>query len=184
MRQKPPQREACGGADTVLLVPAVVNPEVGYSQAWERLAEADPQVDSVGARVEDHHRESKKCGTSSCLSSAGVCTLRRFIRKPVDQSVLRLRQPSRLTVIRRTGFARWGNGIVKLHIKRFHVPEKTWHRGWPSKRGRSTGAPVHAALNEIGYKRHCDGRASPAGDGAYLKEVNRRFRADFERRIA
>ena len=38
------------GADTVLLVPAVVNAHATYEEAWERSQQADPEVDSDGRR--------------------------------------------------------------------------------------------------------------------------------------
>ena len=44
------------GADTVLLVPAVVTPETSYAQAWERSQRQIRQLIPLAEELESHHR--------------------------------------------------------------------------------------------------------------------------------
>jgi hexulose-6-phosphate isomerase len=63
--------------------------------------------------------------------------------------------------------------IVKLHIKDFSFKKRV-AEFVALREGEIDFKAVHAALADIGYK----GTATvelPAGDGAYLKDVNRRF---------
>jgi L-ribulose-5-phosphate 3-epimerase len=66
-----------------------------------------------------------------------------------------------------------GKRIVKLHIKDFKFERNV--ASWVSlKEGQINWRAVYAALEEINYKGTATVELAE-GDGAYLKEVNRRF---------
>lgn len=159
------------GADTVLLVPAVVNAEVSYAQAWERsqrqIRKLIPiaQESKVVIGIEEvwnkfllsplefaHYIDSFESPWIKAYFDVGNVAISGY-----PQDWIRV----------------LGKRIVKLHIKDFKFEKNV--ASWVAlKEGQIDWHAVHAALAEIKYK----GTASvelPAGDGDYLKEVNRRF---------
>lgn len=165
------------GADTVLLVPAVVNPETTYAQAWERSQRQIRTLIPLAAElkviigIED-------VGNKFLLSPL------EFARYVDDFQSPWIRAYFDVGNIVSYAYPQdWirtlGKRIVKLHFKdwanrtnptiRKRVPEYV-----PLLEGDIDWKAVHAALGDIGYR----GTATvelPAGDSEYLKEVKRRF---------
>src|SRR5580692_5792750 len=159
------------GADTVLLVPAVVNPEVSYAQAWERsqrqIRKLIPiaQESKVVIGIEEvwnkfllsplefaHYIDSFESPWIKAYFDVGNVAISGY-----PQDWIRV----------------LGKRIVKLHIKDFKF-EKSVASWMPLMEGTIDWHAVHAALEAINYK----GTATvelPGGDRDYLKEVNRRF---------
>jgi L-ribulose-5-phosphate 3-epimerase len=165
------------GADTVLLVPAVVNPETTYTQAWERSRRRIRQLIPLAEELK--------------VVIAIEEVWNKFLLSPLEfaRYVDEFQSPwigayFDVGNVALTGYPQdWiralGKRIVKLHIKDFS------YRNDPSinKRvpefvtlfeGEIDWRAVHSALAEIRYS----GTATvelPAGDAAYLADVNQRF---------
>jgi L-ribulose-5-phosphate 3-epimerase len=165
------------GADTVLLVPAVVNPETSYAQAWER---SQKQIRKLIPLAEE------------CKVIIGIEEVwNKFLLSPLEfaRYIDEFQSPSIRAYfdvgnVAISGYPQdWirtlGKRIVKLHIKDFsYKTDPTIKKRVPDwvalREGEIDWKAVHAALGEIGYS----GTATvelPGGDAAYLKEVNRRF---------
>lgn len=165
------------GADTVLLVPAVVNPQVGYRDAWERSQQQirklipDAEEAKVIIAVEEvwnkfllsplefaHYVDEFKSPWVKAYFDVGNVVLYGY-----PQDWIRT----------------LGNRIVKLHIKDFAFRQDPVNRKrcaeWVSLRdGEIDWKAVHSALADIGYK----GSATvelPGGNADYLKDVSHRF---------
>jgi L-ribulose-5-phosphate 3-epimerase len=165
------------GADTVLLVPAVVDSETTYSQAWERsrrqILKLIPLAEELKITI----------GIEEVWNKFLLSPLE-FARYIDEFKGPWIRAYFDVGNVALTGYPQdWirtlGKRIVKLHIKDFsyrndvtirkRVPEFV-----PLLEGEIDWRAVHAALLEIGYR----GTATvelPPGDAAYLHEVNRRF---------
>jgi len=165
------------GADTVLLVPAVVNPETTYAHAWERsqrqIRKLIPLAEELKVII----------GIEEVWNKFLISPLE-FARYVDDFQSPWIRAYFDVGNVAITGYPQdWirtlGKRIVKLHIKDFafksdpaikkRVPDFT-----PLLEGEIDWRAVHQALADIGYQ----GVATvelPGGDGEYLKEVNRRF---------
>jgi hexulose-6-phosphate isomerase len=159
------------GADTVLLVPAVVNAEVSYAQAWERSQRQIRKLIPIA-------QESKVIiGIEEVWNKFLLSPLEfaRYIDSFESPYVKAYFDVGNVAI---SGYPQdWirvlGKRIVKLHIKDFKFEKNV--ASWVGlKEGQIDWHAVHAALEEIKYK----GTASvelAGGDGDYLKEVNRRF---------
>ncbi|PYT14942.1 MAG: xylose isomerase [Acidobacteria bacterium] len=158
-------------ADTVLLVPAVVNPETTYAQAWERsqrqIRKLIPLADELKVII----------GIEEVWNKFLLSPLE-FARYVDEFQSPWIRAYFDVGNVAISGYPQdWirtlGKRIVKLHIKDFAF-RKNVAEWLPLREGQIDWRAVHAALADIGYR----GTATvelPAGDGAYLKEVNRRF---------
>jgi len=159
------------GADTVLLVPAVVNAEVSYAQAWERSQRQIRKLITIAA-------ESKiVIGIEEVWNKFLLSPLEfaKYIDSFESQWVKAYFDVGNVAI---SGYPQdWirvlGKRIVKLHIKDFKF-EKNVASWMPLKEGSINWKAVHAALGEIGYKGTATVELAD-GDAAYLKEVNRRF---------
>jgi len=165
------------GADTVLLVPAVVNPETGYAQAWER---SQRQIRKLIPLAEEL---KVVIGIEEVWNKFLLSPLE-FARYVDDFQSPWIRAYFDIGNVAISGYPQdWirvlGKRIVKLHVKDFsfkndpairkRVPDFT-----ALLDGEIDWRAVHDALAEIGYQ----GVATvelPGGDAEYLKEVNRRF---------
>ena len=165
------------GADTVLLVPAVVNPETTYAQAWER---SQRQIRKLIPLAEEL---KVVIGIEEVWNKFLLSPLE-FARYIDEFQSPWIRAYFDIGNVALTGYPQdWirtlGKRIAKLHVKDFsyknapathkRVPEFV-----PLLEGEIDWRAVHDALQEIGYR----GSATvelPAGDAAYLAEVNRRF---------
>jgi L-ribulose-5-phosphate 3-epimerase len=164
------------GADTVLLVPAVVNAETAYADAWQRsqqqvrklLPMAEQMRIVIG--IED-------VGNKFLLSPLEFARYVDEFRSPWVRAYFDVGN------IMMYGFPQdWirtlGNRIVKLHFKDFaYRNDPTIRKRVPDYvallEGDIDWRAVHAALRAIEYR----GTATvelPGGDADYLKEVSRR----------
>jgi hexulose-6-phosphate isomerase len=158
------------GAQTVLLVPAVVNPETTYKDAWTRSVAQIKQMLPLAEELK--------------VIIAVEEVWNKFLLSPlefanyVDQfhsPWVRAYFDVGNVVI--SGYPQdWirtlGKRIVKLHIKDFKF-EKRQAQFVPLREGEINWKEVRNALAEIGY----NGSATvelPAGDEAYLREVSHR----------
>jgi hexulose-6-phosphate isomerase len=159
------------GAGTVLLVPAVVNAEVSYAQAWERSQRQIRKLIPIAeeAKIVIGIEEVWNKFLLSPLEFA------RYIDSFESPYVKAYFDVGNVAI---SGYPQdWirvlGKRIVKLHIKDFKFERNV--ASWVSlKEGQINWRAVYAALEEINYKGTATVELAE-GDGAYLKEVNRRF---------
>ncbi len=165
------------GADTVLLVPAVVNLEVTYAQAWERSQTHIKKLIPLAAElkviigIED-------VWNKFLLSPLELARYVDEFQSPWVRAYFDIGNVA-IQGYPQDWIRTLGKRIVKLHFKDFafksdptirkRVPNFT-----PLLEGEIDWRAVHAALTDIGYKGDATVEL-PAGDAEYLKEVNRRF---------
>jgi L-ribulose-5-phosphate 3-epimerase len=166
------------GADSVLLVPGVVNPEVQYSQVWERSQKEIKRMLPLA-------KEQKVIIAVENVWNKFLLSPMEFVRYVDDFKSPFLKAYFDAGNILLYGFPQdWirtlGPRIVKIHLKDFKF------KGDPSVRGRSNAdwvnlrdgmmdwKEVHKALAEIGYKGTMTVELN-GGDEAYLKDVSSRF---------
>lgn len=159
------------GADTVLLVPAVVTPETTYTQAWDRSQRAIrtliPLASELGVILAIEEVWNKFL--QSPLEFA------RYIDEFSSPCVRAYFDVGNVAI---NGYPQdWirtlGPRIVKLHIKDFRFRNRV-AEFVALREGDIDWRAVHAALADIRF----NGTATvelPGGDAYYLKEVNRRF---------
>jgi L-ribulose-5-phosphate 3-epimerase len=159
------------GAQTVLLVPAVVNPKTSYKDAWTRsVAEIQrliPLAEQLKVII-----AVEEVWNKFLLSPLEFANYVDQFKSPWVRAYFDVGN----VVI--NGYPQdWirtlGKRIVKLHFKDFKF-EKRVAQFVPLREGEIDWKEIHKALAEIGY----NGTATvelPGGDEAYLREVNRRF---------
>jgi L-ribulose-5-phosphate 3-epimerase len=165
------------GADTVLLVPAVVNPETSYAQAWERSQRQIRKLIPLAAELKVIIG-IEEVWNKFLLSPLEMARYVDEFQSPWIRAYFDIGNVA-ISGYPQDWIRSLGQRIVKLHVKDFafkanptikkRVPDFT-----PLLEGEIDWKAVHAALTEIDYK----GTATvelPAGDADYLKEVNRRF---------
>ncbi len=159
------------GADTVLLVPAVVTPEVTYAEAWERSQKQIRKLIPLAQELKI------VIGLEEVWNKFLLSPLE--FAKYVDEFQSPwIRAYFDVGNVAINGYPQdWirtlNKRICKVHIKDFSF-RKSVAAFTPLLEGDIDWKAVHAALTEIGYK----GTATVelrGGDGDYLKEVNRRF---------
>jgi L-ribulose-5-phosphate 3-epimerase len=165
------------GAETVLLVPAVVNPETTYAQAWER---SQKQIRTLIPLAQ----ELKVIIGIEEVWNKFLLSPLEMARYVDDFQTPWIRAYFDVGNVAISGFPQdWirtlGKRIVKLHIKDFAYKNNPTIRKRvpdfvPLLEGEIDWPAVHAALADIGYKGSATVELS-GGDGEYLKEVNRRF---------
>ncbi|MCC6537162.1 MAG: sugar phosphate isomerase/epimerase [Bryobacterales bacterium] len=165
------------GADTVLLVPAVVNPQTSYKQAWDRsrrqIEELIPEAEKlkVVIAVEEvwnkfllsplefaHYVDEFKTPWVRAYFDVGNVVLFSY-----PQDWIRT----------------LGKRIVKLHFKDFKFAQNPQTRKREAdfvnlRDGEIDWKEIHAALGEIGYTGSATVELS-GGDKAYLADVSQRF---------
>jgi len=158
-------------ADTVLLVPAVVNAEVTYAQAWER---SQRQIRKLIPMAQDLKIVIgiEEVWNKFLLSPLEFANYIDSYESPWIKAYFDVGN------VAISGYPQdWirvlGKRIVKLHIKDFKF-EKNLASWVNLKEGQIDWHAVHAALEGIGYKGTATVELA-AGDGAYLKDVSRRF---------
>jgi L-ribulose-5-phosphate 3-epimerase len=159
------------GADTVLLVPAVVNPETSYAQAWERSQKQIRQLIPMAQELK------VVIGIEEVWNKFLLSPLE-FARYIDEFNSPWIRAYFDVGNVAINGYAHdWirtlGKRIVKLHFKDF-VFAKSEAKWTPLLEGAIDFKAIHAALTDIGYKGDATVELS-GGDAAYLKEVNTRF---------
>jgi hexulose-6-phosphate isomerase len=159
------------GADTVLLVPAVVNPQTSYAEAWERsqrqIRKLIPQAEELKVII-----AIEEVWNKFLLSPLEMARYVDEFQTPWIRSYFDIGN------VAIAGYpADWirtlGKRIVKLHVKDFAFKKRV-AEFTPLLEGEIDWKAVHAALAEIGYQGTATVELS-GGDGEYLKEVNRRF---------
>ncbi len=158
------------GASTVLLVPAVVNEQVRYQEAWERS--------------QQHIRDLIPIAEKNQVVIAVENVWNKFLLSPLEfrQYIDEINNPfvrayfdmANVVIF---GYPEdWirtlGNRIVKLHIKDFKRNGYQWCN-LPYE-GDVNFAEVRLALHEVGYTGWVT-EEFPAGDKDYLKELSRRI---------
>jgi hexulose-6-phosphate isomerase len=159
------------GADTVLLVPAVVNPETGYADAWSRSQREIRKLIPLAAELK------VMIGIEEVWNKFLLSPIE-FARYVDDFNSPWIRAYFDIGNVAIQAYPHdWirtlGKRIVKLHVKDFSFRKRV-AEFTPLLEGDIDWKAVHAALSDIGYQ----GTATvelPAGDAAYLKEVNARF---------
>jgi L-ribulose-5-phosphate 3-epimerase len=158
------------GAQTVLLVPAVVNPQTSYQDAWTRSTAEIRRMVPLAEQLK--------------VIIAVEEVWNKFLLSPLEfrayidqfQSPW-VRAYFDVGNVVLTGYPQdWirtlGSRIVKLHLKDFKF-QKRVAEFVPLREGEIDWKEVHKALAEIGY----NGTATvelPGGDEAYLRDVSRR----------
>lgn len=165
------------GADTVLLVPAVVNAQTSYRDAWERSQQQIRKLIPMAEKLK--------------VIIAVEEVWNKFLVSPLEfaRYVDEFKTPWVKAYFDVGNVLIWGypqdwirtlgNRIVKLHFKDFQFKQDPQTRKRtadfvPLREGEIDWKEVYNALAEIGYR----GSATvelPGGDADYLKEVSRRF---------
>lgn len=169
------------GAETVLLVPAVVNAEVGYKQAWDRSTAQIRKLIPLA-------RENKVIiGVEEVWNKFLLSPLEfaRYVDQFESPWVRAYFDVGNMVLY---GFPQdWirtlGKRIVKVHLKDFGWRTYTLPGDPPQRKrvpefgdlreGEIDWKAVHKAFQEIGYRGDATVELR-GGDAAYLKEVNRR----------
>ena len=159
------------GADTVLLVPAVVNAQTSYADAWKRsqaeIRKLLPLAEKLKVIIAVEEVWNKFL--QSQLEFA------RYVDEFQSPWVRAYFDVGNVVI---NGYPQdWirtlGKRIVKLHIKDFAFKDRV-AKFTALREGEIDWPEVHKALQDIGYT----GSATvelPGGDKDYLQEVNRRF---------
>jgi L-ribulose-5-phosphate 3-epimerase len=165
------------GSDTVLLVPAVVDAQTTYAQAWER---SQRQIKKLIPLAEEL---KIVIGIEEVWNKFLLSPLE-FARFVDDFQSPWIRAYFDVGNVAIAGYPQdWirtlGKRIVKLHIKDFsYKMDPTIHKRVPDFVGLLEGEidwrAVYSALAEIGYRGTATVELA-AGDTAYLAEVNRRL---------
>lgn len=158
------------GADTVLLVPAVVNADTSYADAWTR------SVRVIRERILPMARDFKVfVGIEEVWN--------KFLLSPLEMAryVDEFQSPwvrAYLDVGNMLfyGFPQdWirtlGSRIVRVHVKDFHLDRPNGKYAWKNLGEGDVDWPeVRKALGEVGYEGWVTAEIS-GGDAAYLKDV-------------
>jgi L-ribulose-5-phosphate 3-epimerase len=159
------------GADTVLLVPAVVNPETSYAQAWERsqrqIRKLLPLAEELKVII-----GIEEVWNKFLLSPIEMAHYLDEFQTPWIRAYFDIGNCA-ITGYPQDWIRTLGKRIVKLHVKDFSFKKRVAEFS-PLLEGEIDWKAVHAALGEIGYQSTATVEIN-GGDSDYLKEVNRRF---------
>ncbi len=159
------------GADTVLLVPAVVTETVGYREAWERshaeIAKVLPQAEELGIVIAVENVWNK-----FLLSPLEFARYVDEFQSPWLQAYFDVGN------VILFGFSQdWirtlGKRIRKIHLKDFRRQGYEWVN---LREGDVNWQEVRRALVEIGYEGYLTPELS-AGDETYLTDLSQRIDA-------
>jgi len=162
---------ALWGADTVLLVPAVVNPETTYAQAWERSQRQIRTLIPL-ARELEVIIGIEEVWNKFLLSPLEFARYVDEFNSPFIRAYFDIGNVA-INSYPQDWIRSLGKRIVKLHVKDFSF-KKRLAEFTPLLEGEIDFRAVHAALSDIGYQGAATVELN-AGDAAYLKEVSRRF---------
>jgi L-ribulose-5-phosphate 3-epimerase len=159
------------GSDTVLLVPAVVNPETSYAEAWKRSQRQIRKLIPLSA-------EAKVIIGIEEVWNKFLLSPIEFARYVDEFQSPWIRAYFDIGNVAINGYPQdWirtlGKRIVKLHVKDFRFKNRV-AEFVALREGEIDWQAVHHALADIGYT----GTATvelPSGDAAYLTDVNQRF---------
>jgi L-ribulose-5-phosphate 3-epimerase len=158
------------GADTVLLVPAVVNPETRYQEAWERSQRQIRKLIPLA-------QELKVIIAVEEVWNKFLLSPLEFARYVDDFNSPYLKAYFDVGNVVLTGYPQdWirtlGNRIAKLHLKDFTF-KKRQAEFVNLRDGEIDWKGVHAALAAIGYHGSATVELN-GGDAAYLQDVSKR----------
>ena len=160
------------GADTVLLVPAVVNTQTSYHDAWVRSQE---QIRKLIPMAQDL---KVIIGVEEVWNKFLLSPLEfaRYIDEFSSPWVRAYFDVGNVVIF---GYPQdWirtlGKRIVKLHIKDFKFQKREVAEWVPLREGEINWPEVYKALAEIGYTGSATVELNQ-GNEAYLREVNKRF---------
>ncbi len=159
------------GADTVLLVPAVVTPEVSYAQAWERSQKQIRQLIPLAEQLKIIIG-IEEVWNKFLLSPLEMARYIDEFQSPWIRAYFDVGNVA-ISGYPQDWIRTLNKRIIKLHIKDFSFRKRV-AEFTPLLEGDIDFKAVHAALAEIGYKGTATVELN-GGDGAYLKEVNNRF---------
>ena len=156
------------GAETVLLVPAVVNPQTTYTQAWER---SQPQIKKLIPLA-------KELGVVIAIEEVWnkfLLSAPEFVKYVDEFKSPWVRAYFDVGNVVMYGFPQeWirtlGKRIVKFHLKDFMFNTRQWV---PLLEGSIDWKEVRKAIGEISYSGYLTVELE-GGDEAYLREVSRR----------
>jgi L-ribulose-5-phosphate 3-epimerase len=159
------------GADTVLLVPAVVNPQTSYQEAWTR---SQRQIRKLVPLAQD---------LKVVIAIEEVWN--KFLLSPLEMAryVDEFKSPWVKAYVDVGNMVFYGypqdwlrtlgNRVAKVHIKDFRFKDRR-AEFVALREGDIDWKAVHQALHDIGYKGTATLELAD-GDLAYLKDVNQRF---------
>ena len=159
------------GADTVLLVPAVVTPQVSYHDAWVRSQREIRKVLPLAEKLKI------VIGIEEVWNKFLLSPLE-FARYVDEFKSPWIKAYFDVGNIMFYGYPQdWirtlGKRIVKLHFKDFRFKDEKTE--WLNLRDGAIDWPaVYAALKEVGYQRNRHLRNLEGGDLPYLKDVSHR----------
>ena len=164
------------GAETVLLVPAVVNPEVGYRQAWERSVVEIKKLVPMAAELKVIIA-IEEVWNKFLLSPMEMANYVDSFGSPWVKAYFDVGNVA-LYGYPQDWIRTLGNRIVKLHFKDFTFrrdPQiKKSVTDWVNLRdGDLDWKAIHKALAEIKYKGDATVELS-GGDTTYLKDLSKR----------
>ena len=159
------------GADTVLLVPAVVNPETTYAQAWERSQREIRKLIPLAAEVKVIIG-LEEVWNKFLLSPLEFARYVDEFASPWIRAYFDIGNVA-IQAYPQDWIRTLGKRIVKLHFKDFSFKKRV-AEFTPLLEGEIDWRAVHAALADIGYRGTATVELS-GGDAPYLKEVNARF---------
>jgi hexulose-6-phosphate isomerase len=160
------------GADAVLLVPAVVNPQISYKQAWERsqrqIRELIPLAEKLRVIIAVEEVWNKfllsPLEFAQYVDSFQTPWVRAYF--DVGNVVLFSYPQDWIRVL--------GKRIVKLHFKDFKFHNNQRKAEFVNLReGEIDWKEIYNALSEIGYRGSATVELA-GGDKAYLADVSRR----------
>jgi L-ribulose-5-phosphate 3-epimerase len=159
------------GADTVLLVPAVVDAKTGYGEAWKRSQEQIRRMLPLAKEL-NVIIAVEEVWNKFLLSPLEFVSYVDSFNSPFVRAYFDVGN----VVI--SGYPQdWirtlGPRIVKLHIKDFKFAKRQ-AEFVPLREGEIDWLEVYKALAEIGYKGSATVELA-GGDKDYLREVSRRF---------
>jgi L-ribulose-5-phosphate 3-epimerase len=158
------------GAETVLLVPAVVNPQTSYADAWKRSTEQIRKLIPLA-------QELKVVIALEEVWNKFLLSPLEFIRFVDQFQSPWVKAYFDVGNVVLTGYPQdWirtlGPRIVKLHFKDFKFTKRV-AEFVPLREGEIDWKAVYQALAEIGYRGTATVELA-TGDAAYLREVSRR----------
>jgi L-ribulose-5-phosphate 3-epimerase len=159
------------GADTVLLVPAVVNPETSYTDAWTRSQREIRKLIPLAAELKVIIA-IEEVWNKFLLSPLEFARYVDELDSPWIRAYFDIGNVA-IQAYPHDWIRTLGKRIVKLHVKDFSFRKRV-AEFTPLLEGDIDWRAVHSALTDIGFQ----GTATvelPAGDAAYLREVQTRF---------
>ena len=160
------------GADTVLLVPAVVNPQTSYRDAWTRSQQQIRKMIPLA-------QELQVIIAVEEVWNKFLLSPLEFARYVDDFKSPWVRAYFDVGNVVISGYPQdWirtlSKRIVKLHIKDFKFDKRECARWTPLREGEINWPEVYKALAAIGYSGSATVELD-GGDEAYLREVSHRF---------